>query len=371
MNRKEEIELYPSPKYPGDISYEGGFASKVRLENTGARSRTSIDECVRNIDEIIDEYLEDLELKEKHPGIDSRSTRHLNPIDRVGLQEKMREDERVFENAMEIIKIERPELFAAYKPKAIYSLISILDWNDSDKATMSEVFYRRPSEGKRAKLVVRGLQKVHSYVVQLTRSGHPMGTIDSPSVSGIINLVDHETDSTIFPIGYRGGRHLPNTAMTIPAGSVKIPDEIDEDTDPIFDSFFDELESELGRRKVYNVKILGHHYDPYVGGNTLFVVLANSLLDKAETMERFERAEDRKEHDHLIWRIFEPMSIFMDLVRHDLPYDRNNLLKVPDDKIPYLYPLKQSLVTLIAYLTSNRNYRFVEPSSVYEIIHKM
>jgi hypothetical protein len=279
--------------------------------------------------------------------ITSRTTRYLPKNERVVLQNTLRGDPDFLKLVKSIFMTNAPQLSKVYDndPEKLIKFIDIPDWNEPDKTKMDNAVYSNEN------LVVYGLDLLHPFVLQCARNLNT--PIDSPSISGIIISEDGE-----FPIGYRGGTHFENTGMTVPAGSVVISKETG--VDYIFHSFFKELGDELGqtREDIIDAKIIGKIFDPHVGKNSLFVVVGQSKLDRTETLQRWkEKSKDRYEHKRLLFVIKNSTAILKNLSQHDLPYEKGKTPEVPDDELPYLYPLKQSLMTLGMWLNPNFSYQ--------------
>jgi len=349
-----EIELYPEAVRGGRIDYDPA----PQPSGVGGIEYA----CTKVISAVVGEllgslgYLEDLRAQGFNTLEEAvKNTRKLPGDKRKELQNGLRKDERVLGSLAKLMEAKYPSVLKVYQIEDLLGMVGLPDWNDADKTVMKGSYY---SGGR---LVIKGLGYEHSYVVQLTRNKEfnekfPR-LIDSPSISGVIFSIK----GVEFPIGYRGGLNLPNTGMTTPAGSVAIPENT---KDPVFWSFFNEAQNELGlvKNDILGPAIVGRIFDPYVGGNSLFIFLGPTLWSKEDMVKKWEDAKDRYEHKKLLWIKLSPNYIWRTLSDHDLPYDKKNLPEVPDEKLPFLYPLKQTL-TLIGKVGS--------PDFQYRIKHNM
>lgn len=337
-----EIEVYPTPVKEHETVYS---------PNPNSSGCGAIDVCKMAIDNTIQKELERLGCYKDGEGnhIDYTNTRKLPDDVRDRLNKSLRNHNGITSLSMLIFSMNAPQLLEIYTGNEKYLLPELADWNSADKTKMDSTVY---SNGT---LTVNGLNQLHSYVVQATRKPDvPKGIVDSPSVSSIVFSKDG-----YFPLGYRGGRNLPNTLMTVPAGSVFIPES--NNVDYIFESFRKELFDELGQTKddIETATINGKVFDNAVGGNSLFVVIAQSKLNKREMIQRWEeKSKDRYEHKGLTWLdTMYPDKIRTFLEKHDLPYNRTNTPDVGIENAPLLKPAKLTLMAYLQSLTDDFEYR--------------
>ncbi len=304
----------------------------------------------KTIDGIVQEYVEKLGLDSYNDGsgnpISYKNTYLLPNPERNHLNDELRKDDRMLELVLEIFKEcgEGVAKIYDFDPKKLINTVGKLDWNSNSVTKMDEAIYTAVDKEHdyQSSLLIKGLGFGHTYVTQSTRDNPdvPAGTFDSPSISGFVLSNDHPPSTLV---GYRGGGHLDNTGMTVPAGSVDINLE-----NPVFDSFYKEFDEELFDSDcLKDAEIIGKIYDPYVGGNSLFVFRSQTDMgfDEIHKKWRESHVEDKFEHKDLIPVPVTQSGLMENLEEHDIPYGKDRP-EVGNEELPYLYPLKQSLAVL-------------------------
>lgn len=330
----KEIEVYRQPIEEGFVSYNVIAMNAV------------LDDCSKRLYEIVQRIREELEI-----------SANIRPVEiplyqRKQLWKRIKNNKEWKNATLEIVNDQMPNIIGKYSPEDIFSFVYLPDWVDPKLTRMNGCNY---SDGK----LHVDLEVTHSYPIQIVRNKDvPPSIIDPPSVSGI--TITTKDEKEVLLNGVRGGGNLPNTLMTVPAGSIKII----PDGDSIFDTYHKtELSQELGLTKedLESSKIEGRVFDPYIGRNSLFVIAGRSKLTYEEILERWDKkAKDRGEHKGFILTVNDSDHISEFLDKHDLPHT-SGYPEVPEDQMPLLYPAKLSLIC---------HGRLISPDFEYKIRNK-
>ncbi len=203
---------------------------------------------------------------------------------RKKLHAAMTSDPRWMDIYMAVVRASAGEPVEPYEKLA--GTIYLPDWNELN-AVVHEVNF----DGDR---VSGEFGTAHSYVSQLKRRGKMQDGLEPVSVYGNVMTLSAET-----VIGKRGGMSYPGGHMTIPAGSLKVYDNLGKPDANMLWGIRDELHEEIGFDAFHRVGVeglVGVFKDPTLRG---FVFSVPTLLTESEIRKIWEKSVERKEHESI------------------------------------------------------------------------
>jgi len=200
---------------------------------------------------------------------------------RKSLHADMTSDPRWMDIYMTVVRASDGEPVESYERLA--GDIYLPDWNELT-AVVREVNF----DGN---AVTGEFGTAHSYVSQLKRNGKMQDGLEPVSVYGAVMTLSAQT-----VMGQRSGMSYAGGHMTIPAGSLKVYDNLGRPSANMWWGIIDELGEELGFDAPRIEGLVGVFKDPTLRG---FVFSVPTLITESEIIKIWKKSADMKEHERM------------------------------------------------------------------------
>lgn len=269
------VEIYAEPISSSQIDERMGVHYNLR-----SADQEQLTGWVKTIDEVVRAKRHELRVEHIRP-------LHLSSSQAEELRMAIKSDQQWKETCGQMIHYFAPDL-SEEDQQTVTTSITLPWWNALQLFRQGKRFETEYDNGR----LRLNLDLSHSYITQLMRSGKiAKRDHDSASISNILL-----TSDKLLILGYRGGHNLPHTLMTIPAGSL----QYEGGRDPLFGTLQTEMEEEVGAVPLDDLQMIGRIFDYTIGKNSLYVSRSVTLVPFSEVLNRWNGAEDKREHEYLI-----------------------------------------------------------------------
>ncbi|MCX6707447.1 MAG: hypothetical protein NT001_04895 [Candidatus Woesearchaeota archaeon] len=225
--------------------------------------------------------------KREYLGLSKVKPIHMSRDQAESLRQSLKTDRQWINNFEELIGLLAPKLNSLTLDEKL-APINIPWWN------AGLLFSSRDHYDETAGSLELDATISHSYITQLIRSQKP-GEQRGKTIS-VSNLLI--TSDDLIVLGYRGGQNLPDTIMTVPAGSV----EYHTGRNPLFESMYAEFAEELGLRKedMQTIELMGKITTRAFINNPHYTFRSRTRLSFEDVKKVWSESEDQREHKHLV-----------------------------------------------------------------------